>query len=256
MLNEEAFEPVSADQDATDETSVQTAETTIEPLQHDSEEAVAVSADPFASQADVRTDGSRTASEPTIPDLPEPAPDEPRYEAFAYMGQKFRNMLHQFPQKEPYEEGIYIEAERFIDRVSHEDYTESQVEAMVARYQTLKEEGRIAEAAQVLIAAATTESKFAQFVLARELFKGDVLQADHAEAFTQINKMAEEDYPEAICDLGQLYEHGIGIDKNKRHALLLYEEAANLGIERARRHYERLKRANPLGRIGSLFSRR
>ena len=193
---------------------------------------------------------------PELPDEYEPAPDEPRYEAFAYMGQKFRNMLHQFPQKIPYEDGVYIEAQRFIDRISTEDYTESQVEAMIARYQELKAEGHLAEAAQVLIAAATTESTFAQFMLARELFKGDVLKPDHAEAFTQINRMAEEDYPEAICDLGQLYEHGIGIDRNKRHALLLYEEAAAMGIERARQHYERLRRTNPIRNLTSLFSRR
>jgi TPR repeat protein len=66
--------------------------------------------------------------------------------------------------------------------------------------------------------------------------------------------LAEEDYPEAICDLGQLYEYGIGIDKNKRHALLLYEEAAEMGVERARRHYERLKNTNPLQSIKSLTS--
>jgi len=206
---------------------------------------------------DTTTPTADTAPEaPSLPDEYEPAPDEPRYEAFAYMGQKFRNMLHQFPQKIPYEEGVYIEAQRFIDRVSTEDYTESQVEAMIARYQELKAEGHLAEAAQVLIAAATTESTFAQFMLARELFKGEVLKPDHAEAFTQINRMAEEDYPEAICDLGQLYEHGIGIDKNKRHALLLYEEAAAMGIERARQHYERLRRANPIRNLTSLFSRK
>jgi len=205
--------------------------------------------------AEEETMTATVSSVPAPPEAYELTPDEPRYEAFAYMGQKFRNMLHQFPQKVPYEDGVYIEAQRFIDRVSSEDYTESQVEAMIARYQELKAEGYLAEAAQVLIAAATTESRFAQFMLARELFKGDVLVPDHAEAFTQINRMAEEDYPEAICDLGQLYEHGIGIDKNKRHALLLYEEAAALGIERARHHYERLRRSNPLRTLASLFSR-
>ncbi len=223
------------------------------------EEAVSPTADTvFASSHEEERAGSGepAATAPDVPEEHEPAPDEPRYEAFAYMGQKFRNMLHQFPQKIPYEEGVYIEAQRFIDRVSTEDYTESQVEAMIARYQELKAEGHLAEAAQVLIAAATTESRFAQFMLARELFKGEVLKPDHAEAFTQINRMAEEDYPEAICDLGQLYEYGIGIDKNKHHALLLYEEAAAMGIERAQRHYERLRRANPLRSITSLFSRR
>ncbi len=184
----------------------------------------------------------------------EPDEDEKLYTKFAYMDKKFRNMLHQHPQKEELEGGICEEVRDFINFVSTNDYSESQVEAVIKRYQELKNEGRIAEAAQMLIAAATTESTFAQFMLARELFKGEVLQQNYPEAFTQINHLAEEDYPEAICDLGQLYEYGIGIDKNKRHAMLLYEEAAEMGIERARKHYERLKNTNPLKSIKSLTS--
>ena len=182
--------------------------------------------------------------------------DEQRYEAFPYMSQKFRNLLHQYPQLESYEEGVYPEAQAFIDRVSSQSYTESEVEAVIARYQELKAEKHLAEAAQMLIAAAATESAFAQFMLARELFKGEVLKPDHPEAFTQINHLAERNFPEAICDLGQLYEHGIGIDKNKRHALMLYHEAAEMGIARARQHYERLQHANPLRSITSLFKKR
>jgi len=180
---------------------------------------------------------------------------EAAYAPFAYMGQKYRNMLHQYPQIETSEAGISPEVRRFIDMVSTEEYTESQVEAAIARYQELRDQGKRAEAAQMLIAAATTESTFAQFMLARELFKGEVLKQDHPEAFTQINHLAEQDYPEAICDLGQLYEYGIGIDKNKRHALLLYEEAAEMGVERARQHYERLNSTNPVKTLTSLFRR-
>jgi hypothetical protein len=184
----------------------------------------------------------------------EPDNEDVYYTKFAYMGQKFRNMMHQFPQLEEHEEGVVEEVRDFIHMVSTRDYAESQVEAAIQRYQELKELGHRAEAAQMLIAAATTESTFAQFMLARELFKGDVLKQNYPESFTQINSLAEEDYPEAICDLGQLYEYGIGIDKNKRHALLLYEEAAEMGVERARRHYERLKNTNPLQSIKSLTS--
>ena len=182
----------------------------------------------------------------------EPEEEDIHYEMFAYMGQKFRNMMHQYPQREVREEGTTEEVQDFIQMVSTRDYAESQVEAAIERYQELKEQGRIAEAAQMLIAAATTESTFAQFMLARELFKGEVLQQNFPESFTQINRLAEEDYPEAICDLGQLYEYGIGIDKNKQHALLLYEEAAQMGVERAQRHYERLRNSNPLQSIKSL----
>jgi hypothetical protein len=184
----------------------------------------------------------------------EPDLDEELYEKFAYMGQKFRNMMHQYPQLETCERGVIGEVRDFIHMVSTRDYAESQVEALIGWYQELKTEGKRAEAAQVLIAAATTESTFAQFMLARELFKGEVLQQNYPEAFTQINRLAEEDCLEAICDLGQLYEYGIGIGKNKRHALLLYEEAADMGVERAKRHFERLKGSNPIQSIKSLTS--
>jgi hypothetical protein len=177
-----------------------------------------------------------------------------QYAKFAYMGQKFRNMMHQYPQLEEYEGGVMEEVRDFIHMVSTRDYTERQIEAVIDRYQELKEQGKRAEAAQMLIVAATTESTFAQFMLARELFKGEVLKQDYPESFTQINRLAEEDYPEAICDLGQLYEYGIGIDKNKRHALLLYEEAAEMGVDRAKGHYDRLKNTNPIQSIKSLTS--
>ncbi len=184
----------------------------------------------------------------------EPDEDDKLYKQFAYMDQKFRNMLHQHPQIEELEDGVCQEANDFIRFVSTNDYAESQVEAAIKRYQELKEEGKRAEAAQMLIASATTESTFAQFMLARELFKGEVLEQNYPESFTQINRLAEEDCPEAICDLGQLYEYGIGIDKNKQHALLLYEEAAEMGVERAHKHYERLKSASPIGSLKSITS--
>ncbi len=217
----------------------------------------------------IPTDETAPASEAELKgtDLPstyawehEAGEEEELYEKFAYMGQKFRNMLHQYPQLEEREEGVTEEVNAFIQMVSTQDYAESQVEAAIQRYQELKAEGKRAEAAQMLIAAATTESTFAQFMLARELFKGDVLVQNYPESFTQINRLAEEDYPEAICDLGQLYEYGIGIDKNKHHALLLYEEAAQMGVERAKNHYERLKNSNPIQSIksltGSLFGKK
>ncbi len=75
----------------------------------------------------------------------------------------------------------------------------------------------------------------------RELFKGEVLEKNDTEAFNLINSLADQNYPEAICDLGQFYEYGIAIAKDKHMAKLLYEEAAELGVERAKRHYERLK---------------
>ena len=163
-----------------------------------------------------------------------------RYSPIPYVGQKFRNMIHQFPPVEE-AEGIPREVEAMQKKIASEGYTEEEIEAFLRHYQQYKKQGKKGEAALVLLLAAATESQFAQFLLARELFKGEVIQEDHAEAFTQINTLADQNFPEAICDLAQFYEHGVGIGKDRQLALLLYEEAAEMGVARAARHYERLK---------------
>ena len=148
-------------------------------------------------------------------------------------------MRHQFPQTEESEEGIIDEVKRLLKQVATQGYTENDILDAVRFFQEKKSEGKLAEAAQMLLLAAASESKYAQLMLARELFKGEVLKVDYPEAFTQINRLAEHDYPEAICDLAQLYEYGYGIKKDKKTAQLLYEEAAEMGVERAKKHAER-----------------
>ena len=53
-----------------------------------------------------------------------------------------------------------------------------------------------------------------------------------------------EDYPEALCDIAQFYEHGIGVSRNKKKAEQFYKEAMDFGIKRAEKHYNRLKKQN------------
>ena len=53
-----------------------------------------------------------------------------------------------------------------------------------------------------------------------------------------------DDYPEALCDLGQFYENGIGTKKDKKRAEHLYKDAMDFGIKRAKTHFERLKQQN------------
>ena len=173
------------------------------------------------------------------------APEEKKHPPISYIGQKFRNMIHQFPPLER-SEVHPPELERMRTKIADEGYTEEEIEAFLNYYRDYKKKGQRVEAAEILLLAAATESKFAQFLLARELFKGEVLQQDHAESFTQINTLADQNFAEAICDLGQFYEYGIGIGKDRQMALLLYEEAAELGVARARKHYERLKNSRGL----------
>jgi TPR repeat protein len=93
-------------------------------------------------------------------------------------------------------------------------------------------------------------------MLARELFKGNLLEKNLAEAFTLINRLAmDDDYPEAICDLAQLYENGIGIGKDRDRAEILYQTAMELGIKRAAAHYARLQHTKK-GLLGKLFGKK
>ncbi len=182
----------------------------------------------------------------------EESTERTKYPPISYIGQKYRNMMHQFPPVES-AETLVPEVEKMREKIATEGYTEEEIEHFLQAYQNYKKEGRRAEAAQVLLLAAATESKFAQFLLARELFKGEILQKDHAESFTQINTLADQNFAEAICDLGQFYEYGIGIGKDREMALLLYEEAAELGVARARKHYERLKNSRGIkGLLGKV----
>jgi len=182
-------------------------------------------------------------------------PENRHYEAIPYIDQKLKNMLTQYPPLVDAEE-TYASVDAWLLKISNEGYTESEVEEMITYIQKLDKEGKKAEAAQLLLISAATHSKYAQFMLARSLFKGDLLEKNLPEAFTLINRLAMDDeYAEAICDLGQLYENGIGISKDKKRAEALYKEAMELGIKRASAHYERVHRENK-GLFGRLFSKK
>ena len=207
--------------------------------------------EPVAEDAETQEEYGSGESEPAVRTSEfselddEERKESPRHPPISYISQKFRNMMHQFPPVEQ-EAPVPPEVEIMQRKISSEGYTEEEIEEFLRHYQAYKEAGRKGEAAMVLLLAAATESKFAQFMLARELFRGEIIQQDHAEAFTQINTLADQNFAEAICDLGQFYEHGIGIGKDRQMALLLYEEAAEMGVARARKHYERLKNSGGL----------
>lgn len=175
------------------------------------------------------------------------------YAPISYIDQKFRNMRNQYPQIEESPERFESE-EKLLYLISLEGYTEADIEEAIDTVYQLKEEGKLAEAAHLLLIAAATESVYAQYILARELFKGQILQRDLPEAFTQINRLAMNDYPEAVCDLAQFYEHGIGIDKDKKKAFELYEDALELGVDRAEAHLNRMEEESR-GFFGKLLSK-
>lgn len=225
------------------------------PIQNPMPEAAPLSVSPIVKEVDI-PEKHRLALEENKAELKAKRKEDytkenRRYPPISYIDQKFRNMRHQFPQVEEDEGAIIDEVKVLLKQVATEGYTENDIRDAILFFQEKKAEGHKAEAAQMLLLAAASESKYAQLLLARELFKGEVLKVDYPESFTQINRLAEHDYPEAICDLAQLYEYGYGIKKDKKTAQLLYEEAAEMGVERAQKHAERFSRKK--GILSSFF---
>lgn len=167
-----------------------------------------------------------------------------KYKAISYIDQKLKNLQVQYPAVAKSAGEAYASVTESLAKIAREGYTEEDIGILLKKVSELKEE-KPEEAVQLLLLAAATESKYAQFQLARTLFRGEILQKNIDEAFTLMNRLAvNEDYPEAICDLAQFYEYGIGVPKDKNKAELLYEEASDLGIQRATPHYERLRKEN------------
>jgi len=180
--------------------------------------------------------------------------DKSTYQPIPYIDQKLKNMLTQYP---PLQKAgtSYDSVHTLLLKISREGYGEKEIEEIIGYIGKLKERGETAEAAQLLLICGATQSKYAQFMLARELFKGELLEKNLPEAFTLIHRLAmDDDYPEALCDLAQFYENGIGITKDRSKAEALYQTSMELGIKRAAAHYERLRSAHK-GLFGKLFKR-
>jgi len=167
-----------------------------------------------------------------------------QYEAISYINQKFKNMHTQYPPVDESDED-FSSVHAWLLQISNDGYNNDEVEKMIKHITKLVEENSLAEAAQLLLISGATKSKFAQFMLARALYKGEILQKNIPESFTLINRLALDDnYPEAICDLAQFYEKGIGITEDKKKAEILYKDAMDLGIKRAMKHHERIRKQN------------
>jgi len=169
--------------------------------------------------------------------------DSLSYKAIPHIAQKLISMKKQYPPiQKNYE--IFDTVEALINKISQEGYTESEMEDMIFLIEKLIEQAKYTEASQLLLVCGATQSQYAQFILARELYKGSVLTKNIQESFTLMHILATNDYPEALCDLGQFYENGIGTSQDLIKAERLYKDALDLGIKRAKKHYIRLRKHN------------
>ena len=165
------------------------------------------------------------------------------YPAISYIRQKFVSMKKQY---EPIQKGHdrFPSVETFLTTICQDGYKEKEIEETLEYIEKLLTEQKFAEAAQLLLVCASTESKFAQLMLARKLYRGVLLRKKVSEAFSILTHMADDKYPEALCDLGQFYENAIGTGRDKKIAEELYKQAMDLGIKRAEKHFDRLKKQN------------
>lgn len=165
------------------------------------------------------------------------------YKSIPYIAQKLLNMKKQYPPIENTDEK-FDSVENLLRKISQEGYNEKEIEETLNYIKTLTETDKRTEASQLLLICAATESKFGQFMLARELYKGILLTKNIPEAFTLMHHLALEEYPEALCDIAQFYEHGIGTNKEMQKAEQYFKEAMEFGIKRAQKHYDRLQKQN------------
>ena len=169
------------------------------------------------------------------------------YPPIPHIEQKFRQAFVLYPPNKDSE--VWIEEViKFLKNISSNSYTDTDVKKFLDEYTFYVEKGDMARAAQVLLLAAASDSKYAQFILAREMFNGRVLKRDLKKSYTVMKFLASKHYPDAICDLAQFYEYGIGVPKDKKTAVKLYEKAFELGVDRATKHIDRIKES------GGLFS--
>ena len=165
------------------------------------------------------------------------------YNPIPQIAHKLIAMKKQYPPiQKSYERFDTVEA--LLTKIAQHGYTETEMEEMISYIDQLIEKEKYTEASQLLLICGATESKYAQFMLARELYKGAILTKNIEESFHLMRTLATEKYPEALCDLGQFYENAVGTTQNLVKAKELYKEAYALGIKRAKKHYTRLKKIN------------
>jgi len=162
------------------------------------------------------------------------------YPPIPHIEQKYRQAFVLYPPNK--ESDVWVEEViKFLKHIASNSYTDSDVESFMNDFNFYLEKGDIARASQVLLLGAATDSKYAQFILARELFSGRVLRRDLKKSYAIMKHLANSFYPDAVCDLAQFYEYGIGVPKDKKVALRLYEKAFELGVDRATKHINRIK---------------
>ena len=134
----------------------------------------------------------------------------------------------------------YTSVKAWLQHIKISGFNNKMMQEIIKYIYNLKEKNRYSEAIQLLLVSAATEDELAQYVLARELFIGKLFHKNIAASFGIISQLAQNNFAEAVCDLGYFYKNGIIVDKDKSKAKTYYYQAAQLGVKRALKSYQEL----------------
>ena len=168
------------------------------------------------------------------------SPYDKKYPPVSDIFHKFQNIALFYVSDKNYT--LHKSSANWMHRISKVGYKEIEILKISKYIQKLKEEKEYDEAIQLALICCATESNLGKLIFARELYKGDMVEQDHIKACEMTKELALLDYPEALCDLGQYCEHGIGTKKNLEYALHFYKKSYDLGLERANILYKNLKK--------------
>ncbi|MDD5405736.1 MAG: hypothetical protein PHE73_02200 [Sulfurovaceae bacterium] len=148
---------------------------------------------------------------------------------------------------------IYLDKEMYvfpksvdswIKYIAEIGYTEKGILNMLAYIQKLKNKKLDDEAAQLVIVFGATDSNLGKLLFARELYKGELFQKNNNKAFELIKELASNNCREALCDLGQFYEYGVGTEQDVKQAEYCYKQAIELDLDRAKNLYNKIRKKN------------
>jgi len=135
----------------------------------------------------------------------------------------------------------YSSIKAWLKIIRTEGFDENMMQEILRYCFKLIEKEKYEESAQLMLVSCATQNDSACYVLARELFKGRLFTSNPTASFGLFSNSARNGNAEALCDLALFYKNGITVDRNKKHALKLYKQAMDAGVERAKKQYEILK---------------
>lgn len=132
----------------------------------------------------------------------------------------------------------------WMEHITKIGYTDKGIFNMLTYMQKLKNLKNHDEATQLAIVFGVTNSNFGKLIFAREIYKGELFKKDDDKAFELIKELASNDCAEALCDLGQFYEFGVGTHRDTKQAEYYYKQALELDSHRAKRLYSNIRKKN------------